>query len=131
MCASGGNCTSPGVCICTSGWDGPSCETGDVICLSLPNQYNILQLSAQKDFVWVEGIACFLIRIARAYQNGLEISVKLVIIATKIVALMTLHTCMQLCVKLGSVKMEEHVCIQTSTAHAQMGGKETHVTQVN
>ena len=31
VCANGGNCTSPGVCTCTSGWDGPSCETGDGI----------------------------------------------------------------------------------------------------
>ena len=35
VCANGGNCTSPGVCNCTSDWDGPSCETGDEIaCMS-------------------------------------------------------------------------------------------------
>ena len=71
-------------------------------------------------------------RIALAYQTGQEISVKLVNIIIEVVAqpLMIIQTHIQLSVKMDSVKMEEHVCIQTLTAHAQMGGKETHVTQV-
>ena len=58
MCANGGNCTSPGVCNCTSDWDGPSCETGDGIIHMSATTYLITIYTAICDPMCANGGNC-------------------------------------------------------------------------